>query len=201
MSLEQQVTALVASANALTGAVNGKVGEIDLASQKLKADFAAFMADRERIGDGSAGSRRFNIYQNVLYEGKNYVPDSEKPVGWTPGNSNLYLHFKTKFNTLTKNGMFHFSIKGYAYGQSTIIDETFAGYSYVANNALTSVGTFGNHEPTVYRAPNGDIYLRIKALNLYFFSFYVDSMNVTGGLPAKGDISLIVSPNLMLNNY
>ncbi|HCG8975246.1 TPA: hypothetical protein NJ623_004504 [Vibrio parahaemolyticus] len=201
MSLEQQVTALVEASNNLTSAVNGKIGQIDQRMTAAEQEFDAFMADRERIGDGSPGSRRLNIYQNVLYNGYSHVPDTEKPEGWVNSNANLYLHFKTKFNTMTKNGMFHFRIQGYAYGQSAIIDETLAGYSYVTENKVINVGTFGAHEPTVYRAPNGDVYLRLKALSLYYWSFYVDTMNVTGGLPNKGDVELIVSPNEMLNNY
>jgi len=192
---------LVESNRRLTETVENKVGEIDAATEQMRKDFETFMSDRERIGNGEPGSRRLNIYQNVLYQGYDHVPDSEKPEGWVDNNANLYLHFKTKFNTITKNGMFHFRIQGYAYGQAAIIDETLAGYSYTTSNQVINIGTFGSHEPTVYRAPNGDVYLRLKATNLYYWSFYVDTMNASGGLPNKGDVELIVSPNATLNNY
>lgn len=197
----QETAALIESVNQMTATVAGKMGQIDLASQQLKSDFDKFMADRERIGDGSPGSRRLNVIQSLVYEGDKVVPDTEKPPGWVPTRSNLYLHIKTKFNTLNKGGMFHFRVQGYAYGQAAIIDETFAGYSYLTTNSIINIGVNGIHEPTVYRAPNGDVYLRLKALNLYFWSFYIDTMNVTGGLPNKGDLQVIVSPNETLNNY
>ncbi|WP_102270657.1 hypothetical protein [Vibrio cyclitrophicus] len=211
MGIEQKITDLqrtsaeqTAASQALSQEVAGKMGEIDRSVKKAEDKFSEFMQDRDRIGTGGSGSRRLNIFQVQISNGFNHVPDIEKPDGWVEShvsNADLYLHFKTPFNTKRRNGMFHFKVQGYAYGQSSSIDETLVGYSYVSSDGLLHVGAEGKHEPVVYRASNGDIYLRLKASILYFWTFSIDVMNVSGGLLNNGDIEMTVSPNEMLTSY
>lgn len=66
MSLEQQVTALVASANALTGAVNGKVGQIDQRMNNAETQFNVFKLDADSrylnvVKATTAGHKLMNI--------------------------------------------------------------------------------------------------------------------------------------------
>ncbi|GGI82045.1 hypothetical protein GCM10007978_19780 [Shewanella hanedai] len=189
------------ASQALAQEVAGKMGAIDAKVAEAKLELDGYIADSEVIGDGSAGSRRLNVFRTMIYEGKDHVPESEKPDNWVPTNGPLYLHFKTGLNTAVDVSMFHYRIGGYAYGQSTIIDETLVGYSYEPSNTIHNINTDGNLEPVVYRAPNGDVYLRIKSLNLYFTGLYIDAMHITGGLPDKDSIELTISPNETLNNY
>ncbi|ELH9434879.1 hypothetical protein RQX57_004137 [Vibrio vulnificus] len=190
-----------AASQAQTSEVAGKMGEIEAQRNQMQTDVDNFLKDRERIGDGSAGSRRLNVYVGKIQNGKTHIPETEKPVDWVEGNENLYLHFKTPFNTNDDDAMFHFIIEGYAYGSAEIISETFCGYCYRHQDSLIATAESGNHAPTAYKAPNGDIYLRLFAKNCYIWTFAIDAMHVAGGLPAEGSLELTISPNETLNNY
>ena len=189
------------ASQALAQEVAGKMGDIDAKVTEAKQKYDDYMADSEVIGDGSSGSRRLNVFTTFIMVGQDLVPDSEKPDDWSPTIAGLYLHFKIGLNTTVDVSMFHYRICGYAYGQASFIDETLVGYCYKPDNRLHQVNTDGVLEPAVYRAHNGDVYLRVKAANLYFWTFYIDAMHATGGLPDKGSIEMIVSPNEILNNY
>lgn len=197
MSLETQVTELVSSANALTGAINGKVGEIDQRMTVAQADFDEWRQKKDVIGDPNGyGTMRMNILQGLVVQTRAGAPLSygDLPAVDLGVESNVYIHFKTPLNVNKHNEMFWFNIRGYSFGTAKIIDETITGYCYVATRSLTSQSSFGNFTPESYVDSAGNVILRILAPNIYYSTVRVDTMRVGNGrLFALGDLDVRMS--------
>lgn len=198
MSLESQVASLVTAANTLTGAVEGKVGEIDQRMSEAEAEFLEWRNQKDLEGDPNAyGTIRRNIFQG-------FIASLGGPAGVHPNsgfenldlgtNLNVYLHFKIPLNVNIHTEMFWFNIKGYNYGAAKIIDETIVGYCYKPDLTLINTAAFGNLTPAVYKAANGDIVLRVLLSNAYFSTIRIDTMRVGNGrLFNVGDLTAKIS--------
>lgn len=114
MSLEQQVTALVASANALTGAVNGKIGDIDQEMVAAKQSFENFKDSADgRYYSGESKSIRVDGDTDTFYpvlfalSGKT-VPSS--PESNVSGRIHYFHLLKYVHDKSTGDGAFRFML-------------------------------------------------------------------------------------------
>lgn len=188
--LSNQLSAQIASITGLQDSIATLISKVDsLEDNKLL------------IGDGSPGSRRLNVFTSFIPSGKDLVPEGEQPPGWEATNENLFIHLKTGLNTQTDSKDFHYTISVYGYTGGVIAQEVVTGYSSPTENNVINVSIQTTLDTIVYRAPNGDVYIRIPAVNLYYWNLIIDGTNVSGFLPDEGSVSLVVSPNPMLNSY
>ncbi|KJG55161.1 hypothetical protein UA38_21085 [Photobacterium kishitanii] len=186
MSLEQQIGALVKASENLTGAVNGKIGEIDNRMDSAEAQFDEWRNKKDVLGNESiAGAMRMSIFQGQVIgtggvQGVGGVGGFSNPDDLGT-SSNVFLHFKTPLNVNRNSEMFWFNIRGYSYGTAKIIDETIVGYCYSVSRSLLNQNAFGNFTPASYADSNGNVILRIKCPALYFTTCRVDTMRVGNG--------------------
>lgn len=193
MSLETQIAALVTAANNLTNAVSGKMGEIDSTMVDALAQFNLFRAQKDYVGTpGASGTLAMGVFQGQA-TGAGGVQGYGVSGDFIPADlgtsEQVYIHFKLPFNIHADSKMYWLSIRGYSYGSSKIIDETFAGYCYAPGATLTSTYEFGNMTPAQYVDANGNVVLRILCPSLYVTTLRIDSMHIGGyGIIEKGQI-------------
>lgn len=191
MSMETTITALVAAANNLTAAVNGKIGSINSTMANALAQFDDWRNLKDVEGDPAAvGTIRRNILQGHIYTTGGVDGNGVKITPLSIGDfvstelgsmGNVYVHFKVPLNINVNSEMFWFNIQGYSYGTARIIDETLVGYCYQPNRSLHSVSTFGNMTPAAYVDTNGNIVLRILIPSIYYTTIRIDTMRVGNG--------------------
>ncbi|MBV6203229.1 hypothetical protein KUU18_29435 [Pseudomonas aeruginosa] len=185
MSLETQIASLVTAANNLTAAVNGKIGAIDARMDTAEAEFEEWRNQKDVEGSlGAFGTIRRNMFQG-------FIQSLGGPAGVAANsgfdtvdlgtNTNVYVHFKVPLNVNVNSEMFWFSIKGYSYGSSQIVDETMVGYCYKPTLSLQNVATFGSMSPAVYKDANGNVVLRILLPSAYYTTLRIDTMRVGNG--------------------
>ena len=123
---------------------------------------------------------------------------------FTTANADSYIHIRTPFNPTQSSDMFHFEVKGYAFGATQkIIDITFTGYAYYPTQSINSVDILnqnGAHDPAIYQGSDGNVYLRIHPTpSIYYLSFRVDSIQVgNGGTVEPGEVTVVSSANSTL---
>ena len=124
------------------------------------------------------------------------------------GGSAGYLHIHTGLFTNIDSKMFHFHVKGYAYGAAEIIDLIFVGYCYKAGDALyhqkvsqradtaliTDVGVYRN-------VTTKEIILRFASpTSTYYMTFVIDSQVVgNGSIYQSEDFSMEFNSNIELS--
>lgn len=198
MSLETTIANLVAAANNLTNAVNGKIASINTTMADALTKFDTWRNLKDVEGDPTAlGTIRRNLFQGFI-QGTG-LPNA---VGASGGfaatdlgqSSSVYAHFRIPLNINVNAEMFWFNIKGYSYGSAKIIEETIVGYCYQPSRTLQNVATFGNMAPAVYVDTNGNIVMRILIPNIYYTTIRIDTMRVGNGrLFNLGDITTKLS--------
>lgn len=198
MSLETQIAALVAAANNLTNAVNGKVGEIDGTMAQALAQFDQFRALKDVVGTpGEDGTLTMSVFQGQVWgTGGPIEPSSTGGFPTTDLGTTLgvYMHFKLPFNVNRDDRMFWMNIRGYSYGSAKIIDETLVGYCYTAQRELISKNAVGNATPALYVDSNGNCVMRIYCGNAYITAVRIDTMKVGIGDAVKpGEIQAKLS--------
>lgn len=186
MSLETQIAALVEAANALTGSVNGKVGEIDQRMSAAESEFETWRSLKDVEGDPLAlGTIRRNITQGHIYNtgvgGGGPLSAGDIPTTDLGTNDLVYVHLKTPLNVNINSEMFWFNIKGYSYGSAQIVDETIVGYCYSPTLVITNKSAFGNMTPDVYKDTAGNVVLRLLLPSSYYTTLRVDTMRVGNG--------------------
>ena len=131
MSTETQIANLVQASNNLTSAVNGKIGAIDARMDQARAEFDQFRELKDVVGDiGEPGTLLMSVFQGLIWgTGAPYdVGATGGMVATDLGSSmNVYAHFKLPFSINSDDQMFWLNIRGYSYGSSLVLDETFAG--------------------------------------------------------------------------
>lgn len=202
MSLDQQVASLVKASNDLTGAVDGKIGQIDRRMAEAESRFDAWRQIKDVVGDpGGYGTMRMSVFQGFIHDTGGATGQGGAGAGDFYGkidslgtNSKVYVHFRTPLNINKNNEMFWFNLRGYGYGSASIIDEIFVGYCYENNLKLTNEAAFGNRSPAVYVDTNGNVLLRILLPSSYYATMRMDTMRVGNGrLYAPGDFDVKVS--------
>ncbi|HFQ4959197.1 TPA: hypothetical protein ACGUPM_002650 [Vibrio vulnificus] len=183
-TVEQKLAAVVESAENLTQAVEGKVGEIDHRVEQAEAEFNSWLQLKDVIGEPDGqGTMRMNIFQGIIYGAG--APYSVSGAGGFIGkitdlgsSMDVFIHLKTPMNINTSDEMFWFNIRGYCYGASKIIDETIVGYCYAPQRNIINKASFGELLPESYYDSAGNVILRIKVPNCYFTTIRVDTMRV-----------------------
>lgn len=204
MSLETTITSLVAAANNLTAAVNGKIGSINTTMAGALAQFNEWRNLKDVEGDPAAlGTIRRNLLQGHVYTTGGVDGNGVKLTPLAQGDfvstelgsmSNVFMHFKVPLNINVNSEMFWFNIQGYSYGTAKIVDETLVGYCYQPDRSLHSVSAFGNMTPNVYADSNGNVVLRILIPNIYYTTIRIDTMRVGNGrLFNVGDLNTQLS--------
>ncbi len=128
------------------------------------------------INDGSLGCTHFNIVTK-----------------FTNASGAGYIHIKLPIKVGTDVDMFHINLRGHAYGQASVLDAQFIGYSY-GERGLTSVGVRGVDSPTVYTSSDGYVTCRVSLTSIYYTTAVVDSVYVGNGRAFnKGDITVEIN--------
>ncbi|KMT57501.1 hypothetical protein [Pseudomonas fildesensis] len=204
MSTETQIANLVQASNNLTNAVTGKIGAIDARMDQARAEFDHFRALKDVVGEaGEPGTLLMSVFQGLIWgTGAPYdVGATGGMVATDLGSSmNVYVHFKLPFSINSDDQMFWLNIRGYSYGSSLVLDETFAGYVYAPQRAVINQSCFGKFEPTIYADTAGNAVCRIKISNVYVTSLRIDTMQVGRYRSIKlGDIKskLSLSPTVV----
>jgi hypothetical protein len=204
LSTETQIASLVEAANSLTRVVNGKVGDIDKRMDQARAEFDQFRQLKDVVGDaGEPGTLLMSVFQGLVWgTGAPYNVDAAGGMVATDLGSSLevYAHFKLPFSINTDDQMFWLNIRGYSYGSSLVLDETFAGYVYSPRSAVINQSCFGKFEPTIYADTAGNAICRIKIPNVYVTSLRIDTMQIGRYRAIKlGDIKskLSLSPTVV----
>ena len=204
MSTETQIASLVQASNNLTSAVTGKIGAIDARMDQARAEFDQFRALKDVVGEvGQPGTLLMSVFQGLIWgTGAPYdVGATGGLVATDLGSSlNVYAHFKLPFSINTDDQMFWLNIRGYSYGSSLVLDETFAGYVYSPQRAVINQSCFGTFEPAMYADAAGNAVCRVKIPNVYVTSLRIDTMQVGRYRPIKlGDIKskLSLSPTVV----
>ncbi|QPO19208.1 hypothetical protein HXW90_06585 [Pseudomonas sp. Y39-6] len=182
MSTETQIANLVQASNNLTSAVNGKIGAIDVRMDQARAEFDQFRALKDVVGGvGEPGTLLMSVFQGLIWgTGAPYDVGATGGMDATDlGSSmNVYVHFKLPFSINSDDQMFWLNIRGYSYGSSLVLDETFAGYVYSPQRAVINQSCFGKFEPAIYADAAGNAVCRIKIPNVYVTSLRLDTMQV-----------------------
>jgi hypothetical protein len=182
LSTETQIANLVQASNNLTSAVNGKIGAIDVRMDQARAEFDQFRALKDVVGGvGEPGTLLMSVFQGLIWgTGAPYdVGATGGMVATDLGSSmNVYVHFKLPFSINSDDQMFWLNIRGYSYGSSLVLDETFAGYVYSPQRAVINQSCFGKFEPAIYADAAGNAVCRIKIPNVYVTSLRLDTMQV-----------------------
>jgi len=116
--------------------------------------------------------------------------------------TNDYIHIRTPLN-IDFSAMFHFSVIGYAYGASAILDIVYVGYVYSTNNSLLNRQSLDRSgvftEVDSYLGSDDHLYLRFKLPSDYYVSFSLESTVVGNGtIFDKTGFSVIRSDNATL---
>lgn len=182
MSTETQIANLVQASNNLTNAVSGKIDAIDARMNQARAEFDQFRALKDVVGAiGEPGTLLMSVFQGMIWgTGAPYdVGAAGGLVATDLGSSlNVYAHFKLPFSINTDDQMFWLNIRGYSYGSSLVLDETFAGYVYSPQRAVINQSCFGKFEPAIYADTAGNAICRIKIPNVYVTSLRIDTMQI-----------------------
>ncbi|WP_339496677.1 hypothetical protein [Pseudomonas sp. EA_15y_Pfl1_P101] len=203
MSTETQIASLVQAANSLTGVVNGKIGDIDERMYQARAEFDQFRLLKDVVGEaGEPGTLLMSVFQGLIWgTGLPYDVGATGGIVASDLGSSLavYAHFKLPFSINTDDAMFWLNIRGYSYGSSLVLDETFAGYVYSPQRAVINQSCFGKFEPSIYADAAGNAICRIKIPNVYVTFLRIDTMQVGRYRAIKlGDIKskLSLSPTV-----
>ncbi|AZF04026.1 hypothetical protein [Pseudomonas sp. R5-89-07] len=203
MSTETQIASLVQASNSLTNAVNGKIGSIDARMDQARAEFDQFRSLKDVVGEaGAPGTLLMSVFQGLIWgTGAPYdVGATGGMVATDLGSSmNVYAHFKLPFSINTDDQMFWLNVRGYSYGSSLVLDETFAGYVYSPQRAVLNQSCFGKFDPAIYADAAGNAVCRIKIPNVYVTSLRIDTMQIGRYRSIKlGDIKskLSLSPTV-----
>lgn len=182
MSLETIIASLVTAANNLTNAVSGKIGQIDARMDKARAEFDQYRSLKDVVGSpDKPGTLNMSVFQGTVWStgGQFDVGSTGDFTATNLGDStNVYLHFKLPFNVNNNDAMFWLNIKGYNYGSSKIIEETFVGYCFAPQRAVINKSCFGNLTPAIYSDTNGNVVCSLKFDNIYVSTIRVDTMKV-----------------------
>ncbi len=204
MSTETQIANLVQASNNLTTAVNGKIGDIDKRMDQARAEFDQFRALKDVVGEpGAPGTLLMSVFQGLIWgTGAPYNVGASGGITATDLGSSMevYVHFKLPFSINTDDQMFWLNIRGYSYGSSLVLDETFAGYVYAPQRAVINQSCFGKFAPSIYADTAGNAICRIKVPNVYVTSLRIDTMQVGGYRAIKvGEIKskLSLSPTVV----
>lgn len=137
MSLEQQIGALVKASENLTGAVNGKIGEIDKEVDIAKQEFERWKAsaDSRYINTSTLKAGDTKVENYVSYRNLGVVTDTSQPSEWfvIATLSDLYAGLNFKLRCLYENN------GGDSTNQGTVFElhGSYVGY----NRAVTGVGS------------------------------------------------------------
>jgi hypothetical protein len=182
LSTETQIANLVQASNNLTSAVNGKIGDIDKRMDQARAEFDQFRALKDVVGEpGAPGTLLMSVFQGLIWgTGAPYNVDASGGMVATDLGSSMdvYAHFKLPFSINTDDQMFWLNIRGYSYGSSLVLDETFAGYVYSPQRAVINQSCFGKFAPAIYADTAGNAICRIKIPNVYVTSLRIDTMQI-----------------------
>ncbi len=184
MSDTAQIAQLISTYSAGHQTLLDFSNSLDTRVLAAEAKFDAWRQDRDVIGTHDAhGTWRYSIFQGLLYstggvEGLGAIGYQDFASGdIEAGRSNdIYLHFRTPMNVAATGGMFHFHIRGYAYGAVTILDEHFVGFCYPAGLIQTNFS--GNMNPHAYRGSDDSIYLRVFFPTTYQVTLCIDTQKV-----------------------
>lgn len=193
MGIEQKIGDLVAAADSLTTAVNGKVSQIDKRMDVARAEFDEFRSKKDLVGAvGASGSVQLNVFQGSVWGTggpQSTGASGEFSVVDLGTSANVYMHFKLPVNVNTHDQMFWLNIRGYSYGSASIVDETIVGYCYSPQRAVLNKAVFGSMSPGVYTETSGNVIMCLKFPSVYVTTIRVDTMQVgIGGLFAVGSI-------------
>ncbi|NMX36754.1 hypothetical protein HBO34_02570 [Pseudomonas veronii] len=193
MGIEQKIGDLVAAADSLTTAVNGKVSQIDKRMDVARAEFDEFRSKKDLVGAvGASGSVQLNVFQGSVWGTggpQSTGASGEFSVVDLGTSANVYMHFKLPVNVNTHDQMFWLNIRGYSYGSASIVDETIVGYCYSPQRAVLNKAVFGSMSPGVYTDTSGNVIMCLKFPSVYVTTIRVDTMQVgVGGLFAVGSI-------------
>ncbi|WP_448124686.1 hypothetical protein [Pseudomonas veronii] len=193
MGIEQKIGDLVAAADSLTTAVNGKVSQIDKRMDVARAEFDEFRSKKDLVGAvGASGSVQLNVFQGSVWGTggpQSTGASGEFSVVDLGTSANVYMHFKLPVNVNTHDQMFWLNIRGYSYGSASIVDETIVGYCYSPQRAVLNKAVFGSMSPGVYTDTSGNVIMCLKFPSVYVTTIRVDTMQVgIGGLFAVGSI-------------
>ena len=91
----------------------------------------------------------------------------------TNSASNQYFHIKTSVNANSQTCMHTWSVEGYAYGSSAIIDCKLAFHTDSSNNIYgqSYLGSLANN---IYRSGDNYVVLVFGTLNTYYTHFYIN---------------------------
>lgn len=182
MSLETTIAGLVTAANNLTGAVNGKIGQIDARMDTARAEFDEYRALKDVVGiPGAPGTLMMSVFQGSIWgTGTPYGVNATDGFTATDlgSSTNVYVHFCIPFSIEKDDQMFWINVRGYSYGSSLVIDETFAGYVFSPQRAVLNQSCFGKFEPTIYTDTKGNVVCRLKFPNIYVSTLRIDTMKV-----------------------
>lgn len=193
MGIEQKIGDLVAAADSLTTAVNGKVSQIDKRMDVARAEFDEFRSKKDLVGAvGASGSVQLNVFQGSVWGTggpQSTGASGEFSVVDLGTSANVYMHFKLPINVNAHDQMFWLNIRGYSYGSASIVDETIVGYCYSPQRAVLNKAVFGSMSPGVYTDTSGNVIMCLKFPSVYVTTIRVDTMQVgIGGLFAVGSI-------------
>ena len=100
-------------------------------------------------------------------------------------------HIRTPFKVGagTPSEMYHFTVKGYAYGNRAIIDAIVVGYAYKYGNIYSPNVSDKSKRATVTQYVGSDkhIYIKVNTANNYYMTLSVESMYVGNGRVVKED--------------
>ena len=87
--------------------------------------------------------------------------------------SNQYFHIKTSVNANSQTCMHTWSVEGYAYGSSAIIDCKLAFHTDSSNNihGKSYLGSLANN---IYRSGDNYVVLVFGTVNTYYTHFYIN---------------------------
>jgi len=115
----------------------------------------------------------------------------------------VYVHYKLPLNIYRDICMFWFRVRGYNYGGSAVVDETFVGYCYADGRSLQAVHTQGRFTPAVYADAAGNVVLRLYFPLVYYTALSMDTMQCGTThwmrLLKKEDIVVALSKSAILN--
>jgi nickel-dependent lactate racemase len=131
---------------------------------------------KHSINDGNIGCTHFNI-----------------ATKFTSSSGAGYVHIKLPIRVNTDVDMFNIALRGHSYGQSSVLDAKFVGYSY-GEKGLIGVGVRGVDSPTVYTSSDGYVVCRVSLYSIYYTTAVVDSIFVGNGRAFnKGDITVEIN--------
>ena len=117
-------------------------------------------------------------------------------------SANDYIHIRTPL-VKTQSRMFHYQVRGYAYGLAAIMDIVYTGYMYATTGSLQNKENLSRSAKFTdidsYVGSDDHVYLRIGLSNDYYVSFTLESLVVgNGAITSPSDYSVIRSDDLTL---